>query len=265
MAPKLAAFRDRITQNEKLFERIAAVYDARETAGLTPEQKRLVWLDYTDFVRAGAKLDARRPRSACRRSTSAWPALYTNFSQNVLADENDYVLFLDKETDLAGPARTPSARPRRPPPRRAGKKGKWAVLNTRSSVEPFLDLLGPARPAREGLAHLREPRRQRRRARQQHASSPRSWRSAPSGRSCWAIETHAHWRLENTMAKTPGAGHGAHGGGLAAGGGPRPRGGRRHAGDRRQGGRRDQDRARGTTATTPRRSARRSTTSTRTR
>ncbi|HEV7502947.1 MAG TPA: M3 family peptidase, partial [Vicinamibacteria bacterium] len=58
MAPKLAAFSDQITQNEKLFKRIAAVYDAREKGTLTPEQKRLAWLDYTNFVRAGAKLDA---------------------------------------------------------------------------------------------------------------------------------------------------------------------------------------------------------------
>src|SRR5678816_2456832 len=57
MAPKLAAFSDQITQNEKLFKRIAAVYDARDAAKLTPEQKRLAWLDYTNFVRAGAKLD----------------------------------------------------------------------------------------------------------------------------------------------------------------------------------------------------------------
>src|SRR5918993_457116 len=58
MSPKLAAFRDQITQNTKLFERIAKVYETREASGLTPEQQRLTWLYYTDFVRAGAKLDA---------------------------------------------------------------------------------------------------------------------------------------------------------------------------------------------------------------
>src|SRR3989475_9635269 len=39
MAPKLAAFNDRIVQNKELFSRIAAVYDAREASGLTPEQR----------------------------------------------------------------------------------------------------------------------------------------------------------------------------------------------------------------------------------
>jgi peptidyl-dipeptidase Dcp len=57
MSPKLAAFSDRITQNAKLYARIASVYEARETSGLTPEQKRLAWLYYTNFTRAGAKLD----------------------------------------------------------------------------------------------------------------------------------------------------------------------------------------------------------------
>jgi peptidyl-dipeptidase Dcp len=58
MAPRLAAFNDRITQNEALFRRIKAVYDSPAKANLTPEQQRLVWLYYTNFVRAGAQLDA---------------------------------------------------------------------------------------------------------------------------------------------------------------------------------------------------------------
>ena len=101
MAPKLAAFSDQITQNEKLFARIAAVYEKRESSGLTAEQQRLVWLDYTNFVRAGAKLDgpAKKRLSEINQRLAT---LFTQFSQNVLADETDYVLVLDKEADLAG-------------------------------------------------------------------------------------------------------------------------------------------------------------------
>ena len=58
MEPKLARFRDRIVQNEKLFERISAVYEARERSGLTLEQQRLAWLKYNDFARSGARLAA---------------------------------------------------------------------------------------------------------------------------------------------------------------------------------------------------------------
>ena len=102
MAPKLAAFSDQITQNAQLFARIAKVYDARETSGLTPEQQRLTWVYYTNFVRAGAKLDgaAKKRMSEINQELAT---LFTQFGQNVLADENDGVIFIEKR-----------GRPRRP-------------------------------------------------------------------------------------------------------------------------------------------------------
>ena len=136
MAPKLAAFSDQITQNSKLFERIAKVYDARETSGLTAEQKRLAWLYYTNFVRAGAKLDgdAKKRLSEINQKLAG---LYTQFSQNVLKDENDGVIFIDSEADLAGlPQAVRDGMAQGAEAR--GQKGKWAISNTRSSVEPFL-------------------------------------------------------------------------------------------------------------------------------
>jgi peptidyl-dipeptidase Dcp len=136
MSPKLASFFDQITQNEKLFARIAAVYDARETSGLSPEQKRLAWRYYTNFVRAGAKLDpAGKKRVAEINPRLA--TLYTKFSQNVLADETDYMLVLEKESDLAGLPDSVRAGAAAAAASR-GQQGKWAILNTRSSVEPFL-------------------------------------------------------------------------------------------------------------------------------
>src|SRR4029450_7370617 len=101
MAPRLAAFSDQITQNAKLFARIAAVYDAREQGSLTAEQKRLVWLIHNNFVRAGAQLDADK-KARLSGINQRLAGLYTSFSQNVLADETDYVLVLEKERDLAG-------------------------------------------------------------------------------------------------------------------------------------------------------------------
>ncbi|HWM87994.1 MAG TPA: hypothetical protein VNO33_19200, partial [Kofleriaceae bacterium] len=59
-APKVAATSDKITFNEKLFARLSAVHAARESAGLTAEQKRLLERTYDDFVRAGAKLNAEQ-------------------------------------------------------------------------------------------------------------------------------------------------------------------------------------------------------------
>jgi len=87
MEPKMAAFRDRILQNAKLFERISAVYATRASSQLTAEQQRLVWLKYTDFARGGARLEtgAKKRLSEINQRLAS---LYTQFSQNVLADES---------------------------------------------------------------------------------------------------------------------------------------------------------------------------------
>ena len=136
LAPKLAAFADEITQNEKLFARIAAIYTSPDKAKLTAEQQRLTWRRYTTLVRAGAKLD---PPSKKRLSeiNQRLATLYTSFSQNVLADEEGYVRYLDKESDLAGLPDSIRAGAAAAAETR-GKKGQWAITNTRSSVEPFL-------------------------------------------------------------------------------------------------------------------------------
>src|SRR5829696_523040 len=101
MDPKLAAFADKITQNEALFKRIETVYNSPEKSKLTPEQQRLTWRYYTNFVRAGAKLGApEKKRLSEINQTLA--GLYTRFSQNLLADETDLFLELKSEAELAG-------------------------------------------------------------------------------------------------------------------------------------------------------------------
>jgi len=200
MAPKLAAFSDQITQNEKLFKRIAAVYEARDASDLTPEQKRLAWLDYTNFVRAGAKLDpaAKKRLSEINQRLAA---LYTKFSQNLLADEADYVLFLDKESDLAGlPDSLRSAAAAAAEQR--GQKGKWAVLNTRSSMEPFLTY-SDRRDLREKVWRTYYNRGDHGDAHDNNAIITEILKLRAERAKLLGYQTHAHWRLENSMAGTP--------------------------------------------------------------
>ena len=200
MAPRLAAFSDQITQNEKLFKRIAAVYDAREKGTLTPEQKRLVWLDYTNFVRAGAKLDpaAKKRMSEINQRLAS---LYTKFSQNLLADETDYVLFLDKEGDLAGlPDSLRSAAAAAAEQR--GQKGKWAITNTRSSMEPFLTY-SDRRDLREKVWKTYYSRGDHGDAKDNNALITEILKLRAERAKLLGYQTHAHWRLENTMARTP--------------------------------------------------------------
>jgi peptidyl-dipeptidase Dcp len=200
MAPKLAAFRDRITQNGRLFERIAAVYEAREKGGLTPEQQRLAWLCYTDFVRAGAKLSpvAKERLSAVNQRLAS---LFTKFSQNLLADENDSVLFLEGERDLLGlPDSFRSAAAAAAEER--GKKGQWAVLNTRSSVEPFLAYSG-RRDLREKAWRAFVNRGDNGGATDNNRLVTEILALRAERARLLGYETHAHWRLENSMARTP--------------------------------------------------------------
>jgi len=77
------------------------VYAARDRLKLTPEQQRLLWLDYTTFVRAGAKLDAAA-KGRLAELNQRLAGLYTKFSQNVLAEEDSQMVLLEKEADLAG-------------------------------------------------------------------------------------------------------------------------------------------------------------------
>jgi peptidyl-dipeptidase Dcp len=200
MAPKLAAFRDQITQNEKLFARIDAVYQARARSGLTPEQQRLVWFQHNNFVRAGARLDAPA-KKRLSEINQRLAALFTSFSQNVLADENEHVLVLESDADLAGLAESLRAAAAAAAESR-GYKGKGAVLNTRSSVEPFLTY-SDRRDLRERVWRTFYDRGDNGDARDNNAAITEILKLRAERARLLGYATHAHWRLENAMAKTP--------------------------------------------------------------
>jgi peptidyl-dipeptidase Dcp len=200
MAPRLAAFRDRITQNEALFRRIAAVYEARESAGLSPEQKRLAWLYYTNFARTGATLDAAG-KKRLSEINQRLATLYTTFAQNVLADETDYVLFLDGEKGLAGlPDSVRSAAAAAAESR--GKKGGFAVLNTRSSMEPFLTY-SDRRDLREKVWRTYYNRGDNGDAKDNNKTITEILALRAERAKLLGFASYAHWALEDTMAKTP--------------------------------------------------------------
>ncbi|MEJ7745374.1 MAG: M3 family metallopeptidase [Luteimonas sp.] len=100
-SPKFAAHGDAIRLNPKLFARIKAIYDTRNTLGLDAVGMRLVERYHTDFVRAGAKLsDADKIRLKAINSELA--TLGTKFSQNVLDEVNASAVVVDTREELAG-------------------------------------------------------------------------------------------------------------------------------------------------------------------
>lgn len=203
MAPKLAAFSDQITQNAALFRRIEAVYEAHVNGGssaLTPEQQRLAWRYYTDFVRAGAKLDDAS-KARLSEINQRLAGLFTRFSQNVLADETNHYLVLEDEADLAGlpesllTAAAAAARDK-------GLEGKWVITNTRSSMDPFLTY-SDRRDLREKAWRIWVNRGDNGDEHDNNEIITEILRLRAERAKLLGYETHAHWRLENAMAGTP--------------------------------------------------------------
>ena len=198
--PKLAAHNDETLQNAKLFKRIEAVYDNRQ--GLTPEQQRLAWVYWNRFVRAGAKLSpADKNRVAEINQDLA--GLFTAFSQNLLADETDYVLYLRTESELAGLPQDVRAAAAAAAEAR-GKPGEWAILNTRSSMEPFLTY-STRRDLREKVWRTYYNRGDNGDAKDNNAAIRKILKLRFERAQLLGFPTHAHWRLDAAMAKTPDA------------------------------------------------------------
>ena len=200
MAPRLAAFNDQITQNEALFKRIEAVYNSPAKARLTSEQQRLTWLYYTNFVRAGARLDATAKKRLSEINQKL-AGLYTKFSQNVLAEETDQFIVLKSEDELAGlpqslrDAAAAAAETKKQP-------GTWVIMNTRSSIDPFLTY-SDRRDLREKAWRMFVNRGDNGDAHDNNAIITEILQLRAERAKLLGFSTHAHWRLENAMAKTP--------------------------------------------------------------
>lgn len=200
MAPRLAAVSDQITQNAALFRRIEAVYNAPDRETWTPEQQRLAWYYYSNFVRAGARLD-EGAKARLSEINQRLAALFTTFSQNVLADETDHYLVLEDEADLAGlPSSVMAAAAAEAEAK--GLPGQWVITNTRSSMEPFLTY-ADRRDLREQAWQLWAGRGDMGDEQDNNGIITEILKLRAERARLLGYETHAHWRLENTMAGTP--------------------------------------------------------------
>jgi peptidyl-dipeptidase Dcp len=198
-APKIAAAVDEINFNEKLFARLKAVYDGRESAGLTPEQKRLLERTYDDFVRAGAKLDAEQKKKLGEINQELAVA-FSDFGNKVLADENTWIV-LDKPADLAGlPASLRSSCKAAADERKLA--GKWAVVNTRSIVDPFLTT-SRRRDLRERVWKAFKNRGDNGNENDTNTTIARIVKLRAERAALLGFPTHAHWRMADTMAVDP--------------------------------------------------------------
>lgn len=101
VAPLLSAVRDEIRMDAALFARVKAVWEGRDRAALTPEQKKLVEDTYRSFVRGGANLDPAG-KEQLKALNAELALLGIKFGDNLLHDTNAFKLVIEKKEDLAG-------------------------------------------------------------------------------------------------------------------------------------------------------------------
>lgn len=200
VSPLLSAASDEITFNEKLFARIKAVADGAAAAGLSAEQSRLSERSRDAYVRNGAALDAAGKAELGRINTALSNA-FTRFGQKVVADENTFT-HIPAEAGVAGlpasnkAAAAAAARSRNVP--------GYAIVNTRSSVDPFLSFADD-RALREQVWRKFVNRGDNGDANDTNATIAEIVKLRAERARLLGFGNHAEWRMQDTMAKTPAA------------------------------------------------------------
>ncbi|MPZ55157.1 MAG: peptidase M3 [Rhizobiales bacterium] len=200
IAPVLARHRMAILLNEALFRRVDDLHQHRDALGISTEQRRVLERHHIVFRRAGAGLN---PVSKQRLAeiTERLASLGTAFSQAVLADEKAFMLVLDGEADLAGLPDFLRAAARQAADER-GHPGKHVITLGRSSIEPFLQF-SARRDLREKAFKAWLARGENGGASDTTAIIGEMLRLRGERAKLLGFPSFAHFRLDDSMAKTP--------------------------------------------------------------
>ena len=145
--PQLAAHSDAILMNAKLFARVKVVYDTRLSHDLEADQIRLTEKIYNNFVRSGALLDSEK-KARLMQINEELSALSVRFGSNVLAENNNYVMYQTDKEVVELPASVKDAA--RLKAKELGGEGKYAFTLHKPSLIPFLTF-SPNRKGREEI------------------------------------------------------------------------------------------------------------------
>ncbi|MGB6920503.1 MAG: M3 family metallopeptidase [Methylovirgula sp.] len=199
IAPLVARHDAEIHLNDALFARIDALF-RRATLGLDAEQARVLERHHLAFCRAGAGL-AAEVKARLAEIGERLAALGTQFSQNVLADENAFALVLETQDELAGlPEWMKSAAA--VVAERRGLSGRYAFTLARSSIEPFLQT-SQRRDLRERIFRAFVTRGESGSPTDNRAVAAEMVGLRAEQARLLGFESFAHFRLADTMAKTP--------------------------------------------------------------
>src|SRR5437016_7530013 len=138
-APKLAAHSDAIFLNAKLFARVKALYDSRDSLKLDPESHYLVERYFKAFVRAGALL-SEADKETLRGLNQEEAKLTTKFEDDVLAETNNGAVAIDNKADLDGLSENDIAAAAELAKER-GLTGKWVIALRNTTQQPAMTFL----------------------------------------------------------------------------------------------------------------------------
>ena len=199
LEPKFSEFSSKIQGNTKLFKRIKTVYDNSLKNPLAADQQRVVQLVYEGFAMNGAELDSntKQKYAAINKELSG---LYNSFANNILHDEENYVTFFSQqqagglpESFLKSAAAAATAQ---------GKDGMYAVVNTRSSMDPFLTY-ADNRNLRKKVWENYYSRGDNGDEYDNNANITKILQLRKAKVNLLGYDNYAQWRLQNRMAKIP--------------------------------------------------------------
>ena len=196
--PKISAFFSEQTLDARYFQRVKYLYDTRAALNLDAKQMRLLERTYHRLVRNGALLDASKKAQVIGIETEL-SKKFSAFSEKVLADEETFILITD-EAELAGLPESFVAAMQAA----AKSKGKtgWAVVNTRSAVQPVLEN-STRRDLREKVWRAFVKRGDNQNANDTNATIAEILKLRQDRAEILGFPTHAHYRMADTMAKDP--------------------------------------------------------------
>jgi peptidyl-dipeptidase Dcp len=200
IAPKLSQHNDAIYMNATLFERIQTVWNQREALNLTEEQMQLLAKNYKAFVRNGANLNDEQ-KAKLSSINQELSVLTLKFGQNSLSEVNEYQLIVDDKEKLKGlpdellyaAAETAKS---------LGKEGQWVFTLQNPSVMPFLQY-AENRELRKEIwqAFINKGNNNDKNDNKELLAKMVSLRAEKAA--ILGYETHAHYVLEEQMAKNP--------------------------------------------------------------
>jgi peptidyl-dipeptidase Dcp len=196
--PKASAFFTELSLDSRYFQRVKYLYDKRSGLGLDAKQMRLLERTYDGLVRRGALLTPAQKAEAIKLETQL-SQKFSEFSNKVLADEATYTLITD-EAELSGLSDSFVASLKSAATAK-GKQG-WAIVNTRSAVQPLLEN-STNRALREKVWRAFISRGDNGDANDTNKTIAEILKLRQDRATLLGFKTHANYRMADTMAKDP--------------------------------------------------------------